>query len=131
MDESVFGDLDEMALPELPDSVWMRLLANALDPDAPPVGLDLIPVDQPTDGPVEDDVLLDDGGFSDTGDGVIGDADDSDDSDDGSDSLPHHGALGDLAGQDHEAGHAGDHGWDPGITDVGWHHGDDDPYAGQ
>ena len=37
MDESMFGELDELSLPELPDSVWMRLFANALDPDAPPV----------------------------------------------------------------------------------------------
>lgn len=62
MDDSVFGDLDEMALPDLPDAVWMRLLANALDPDAPATGLELIPID---DAPIvaDDEVpLLDDGG---------------------------------------------------------------------
>lgn len=45
MDESIFGDLDTMALPELPDSVWMRMLANALDPETPTTSLDLIPAD--------------------------------------------------------------------------------------
>ncbi len=94
MDDSIFGELDELALPALPDTVWMRLLANALDPDAPPAGIDLIPVDLPTDGPVDDGSA--ELGAADLGedhlagsgpDGADG-GDGHDDDDDGSDLIP-------------------------------------------
>jgi hypothetical protein len=103
MDESIFGDLDEMALPELPDSVWMRLLANALDPDAPPVGLDLIPVDLPTDqAPADDDAAAmlgaSDTDDTDGGDGDVGTPDDED----GTDVVGLHDAP-------HDDIHSGDH----------------------
>ncbi len=86
-DEPVLGDVDELALPELPDSVWMRLLANALDPDATRVDDALIPVDLPPDDTAADaDALawadlpgLDDASHS------AGSADHSADSDDSGD----------------------------------------------
>jgi hypothetical protein len=82
MDESAFGELDELALPELSDAVWMRLLANALDPDAPAASFDLIPVDLPTDTAPHDDAIWD----SWTADHQWDSADDSDSDSDTADS---------------------------------------------
>ena len=117
MDESIFGDLDEMALPELPDSVWMRLLANALDPDAPPVGLDLIPVDLPTDQPPADDDAADAAmlGATDTDGSDGSDGSDAPDDEDGTEVVGLHGAPhGDLS-------HSGDHDvYGDGDHDSGW-----------
>lgn len=117
MDDSTTGSLDALELPELPDTVWLRLLANALDPDAPPASADLIPVDDAvtpaddltglSDGviPTED---LDDGdptfdGFHHGGPDHHGDG--------GAALLPHH----DPASDDPSTGgsHTGGHDHDP------------------
>jgi len=50
---STAGGLDAHEIPELPDTVWMRMLANALDPDTAPVDPALIPADGAT-GPDAD-----------------------------------------------------------------------------
>lgn len=104
MDESTVGDLDEMALPDLPDSVWMRLLANALDPDAPATGLDLIPDDQPAPPGADDAVSFlgvdDDLGV---GDAETGAGDDGN-HDGGSDLLPSQHEPSDDSGV-HHLGH--------------------------
>jgi hypothetical protein len=76
MDESTAGGLDALELPELSEAVWMRLLANALDPDAPPADPGLIPVDGPDTQPdsdlaaaagASDGVLPDEDGLPDDG----------------------------------------------------------------
>ncbi|RIJ76136.1 hypothetical protein D1871_13940 [Nakamurella silvestris] len=49
--EVVVPDLD-LELPPLPESVWLRAVANALDPDAPAVSDDIVP-DPSTESPVD------------------------------------------------------------------------------
>lgn len=125
MDEPIFGDLDEMALPELPDSVWMRLLANALDPDAPQTSLDLIPADEPVAGLV-DDVLVDDWTTDEPAVDATGDTG-PDEHSGGSDLLPHHDPALDADG----LGHGHDAGWeqgDPGASP--WADHSDDHHGG-
>ena len=140
MDESMFGELDELSLPELPDSVWMRLLANALDPDAAPVDDGLIPVDLPTDGEPEDDpgMFIDNGGSADDVAGAS--IDDGDAGDDPPADQPghHEGGVADdsYGGEfDHPGG---DFGTDPfaspfsdpfgGQSGEGWDGSGDDPF---
>jgi hypothetical protein len=129
MDESIFGDLDEMSLPELSDSVWMRLLANALDPDAPPASLDLIPVDLPVaDTPDDGVALLGDDWAPDDTDGSLLPDDDSDD-EDGSDPThtPSHDDV-DMYGHGLH-----DSGWESGDSTIEahqWQDSHDDPSAG-
>jgi len=138
MDESMFGELDELSLPELPDSVWMRLLANALDPDAPAVDTALIPVDLPTDGEPADDpgMFVDEWG---SGDDALGaSVDEGDAGDDPPSGQPAHhdgGVADDSYGSefDHPAGdYSPDHSADPfGYqADTGSWDGGDDPYGG-
>ncbi len=54
MSEPALLSLDDH--PDLPPEVALRVLAGALDPDAPPAPADLIPTDEPTVEPLGDDV---------------------------------------------------------------------------
>lgn len=129
MDEPILGDLDEVALPELPDSVWMRLLANALDPDAAQTSLDLIPADDPVAGLTDDGVPADSAGDE----TVIDPAADAgpDDHDGGSDLLPHHDPALDADGLGHGHETSWEHG-DPGASPWSGHSADhsDDHHGG-
>lgn len=99
---STTGGLDAYDVPELPDTVWMRMLANALDPDTAPVDPGLVPADDGTvlvddvsdvsaDAPA-DGVLSDD-----TADAATGTTDITDDAaapdDGGAHLLPHPDAF--------------------------------------
>jgi hypothetical protein len=53
-DSFVLGDL-----PALPDDVRLRVLAGALDPDAPPAPLDLLPADPELPDPTEEQPVVD------------------------------------------------------------------------
>ena len=123
MDEPLLGSVDDLELPDLPDTVWMRLLANALDPDAARVGDDLIPVDLPANPNATDDDSSADIAFDwsfdgndDDGSGVHGQPGDDDGSDDrgddrdddaGSDSIPTHSSGADPHSASQDASVAG------------------------
>ncbi len=129
MDESILGDLDEMSLPELPDSVWMRLLANALDPDAPPTSFDLIPVDEPgAVTPDDDGAMLGDDRASD----ATEDLPTSDDGLDDSSDPWHPPSHDDLGGHDQygHGVHDGGESSDSGFSGHPWRDSDDDPTTG-
>lgn len=69
-------------LPDLPDSVWARIVANAMDPDTPAAAQTLLPDESAVPGEDDPDLLyLDgadadpDGAYDDGGDGDDGDGD--------------------------------------------------------
>ncbi len=123
MTEPTGTGLDELAVPELSDAVWMRMLANALDPETPPVDPALVPVDQPVDAAGAGFPDDDDAGTpaDDADDAAAGDLPDHDpghhngDQDGGADLLPAH----DLSG---------DHGVDPTALPDAEHHAWSDPH---
>lgn len=98
--EDAMPELD-LEFPVLPESVWLRVVANALDPDAAPVADDIVP-DPSTESLVDGSdtaFVYDDADQAD--DGSSGSSVDADDPDDGG------------TGSSHQPDHDGDHSADP------------------
>ncbi|WP_157970617.1 hypothetical protein [Nakamurella deserti] len=118
MNGSTTGGLDALAVPELPDTVWMRLLANAMDPDTAPVNPGLVPADDAT-WPADDGAAAagDPAGDGTDGDDAAGGSDADDASDDGSGGMvdhdPHDGGAHLLPSADAFPAH------DPSAHDLG------------
>lgn len=119
-DEEDSMDSLGLELPPLPDHVWLRLLADAMDPDAPQMPVDLVP--DPSTESLDDGSGLDpvDSGDDQPADGDHDPFDTGDDPDDGGLGNGHHDPAGlDQLGAEHH-----DEPW------LAGHHDFADPAAG-